>query len=61
MVREVRRRWRDYRTAAGKRPVKEFIMGLSDEDRAEVAIAMAEVRAEGPRAARHVRGETYTK
>lgn len=59
MVREVRRRWRDYRTAAGRRPVKEFIMNLPDEDRAEVAIAMAEVRAEGLSAARHVRGDIY--
>ena len=34
-------------------------MSLSDEDRAEVAIAMAEVRAEGLSAARHVRGGIY--
>ncbi|MFN2588695.1 MAG: type II toxin-antitoxin system RelE/ParE family toxin [Actinomycetota bacterium] len=59
MVREVRRRWRDYRTAAGRRPVKEFIMGLSDEDRAEVVVAMAEVRLEGLSAARHLRGDIY--
>src|SRR5206468_3496922 len=37
-------RWRDYRRSAGRRPVKEFIEALSDEDAAEVAAAMAEVR-----------------
>lgn len=55
----VQRRWRDYRTAAGKRPVKEFIMNLSDEDRAEVSIAMREVRLQGLSAARHLRGDIY--
>jgi hypothetical protein len=29
-----KRRWRDYRTAGGARPVKEFIAGLSDVDAA---------------------------
>ena len=55
----VQRRWRDYRTAAGKRPVKEFILNLSDEDRAEVSIAMGEVRLEGLSAARHLKGDIY--
>ncbi len=34
-------------------------MSLSDEDRAEVATAMAEVRLEGLSAARHLRGDIY--
>jgi phage-related protein len=37
MQRRTRRRWRDYRTAAGTRPVKEFLDGLSDPDAAVVA------------------------
>jgi phage-related protein len=39
--------------------VKEFIDTLSDEDAAEVAAAMAEIREEGPSAARHLRGDIY--
>jgi len=57
--RSVRPRWRDYRTASGRRPVKEFIDRLSDEDTAEVVAAMDEVREEGLSAARHLRGEIY--
>jgi len=30
-------RWRDYRAAAGSRPVKNFIDSLSDDDAAAVA------------------------
>lgn len=52
-------RWRDYRSVSGRRPVKEFIDGLSDEDAAEVVAAMAEVREQGLSAARHLRGEIY--
>lgn len=55
----VQRRWRDYTTATGSRPVREFIMSLSSEDRAEVSAAMRDVRAEGLTVARHVRGEIY--
>ncbi|MGH2970482.1 MAG: hypothetical protein ACRDK0_15675 [Solirubrobacteraceae bacterium] len=40
---DVRRRWRDYKSAAGQRPVKKFLMGLPDEHRAAVADAMREV------------------
>jgi phage-related protein len=39
--------------------VKEFIDELSDQDAAEVAAAMGEVREEGLVAARHLRGEIY--
>lgn len=55
----VPRRWRDYRTRAGRRPVAEFIDDLSQEDAAIVAAAMKEVAIVGLRAARHLRGEIY--
>ncbi len=54
-----RRRWRDYRTAAGRRPVADFIASLTDIDAAAVAAAMKEVALEGPEVARHLRGEIY--
>lgn len=53
------RRWRDYRTRAGRRPVKEFIDSLSDEDAAAVVAAMNEIKAHGLVAARHLEGEIY--
>lgn len=56
---QIGHRWRDYRTATGRRPVKEFLDALSDEDAAEVAAAMAEVRAKGLGVARHLRGDIY--
>jgi phage-related protein len=54
-----RRRWRDYRTPSGRRPVREFIDRLSDEDAAAIVAAMKEVALLGPSAARHLRGEIY--
>jgi phage-related protein len=54
-----RRRWRDYETAAGNRPVKKFLDGLADEDAAAVAAAMKEVRDEGLEAARQLDGDIY--
>ncbi len=59
MVERPRRRWRDYRTRAGRRPVAEFIERLSDVDAAAVVAAMKEVALEGLEASRHVRGEIY--
>jgi phage-related protein len=59
MSAEPRRRWRDYRTAAGRRPVKEFIGGFSNTDAAAVVAAMQDVRDRGLAAARHLRGEIY--
>ena len=56
---ETKRRWRDYRTAAGRRPIKAFIDGLSDVDAAAVVAAMKDVRETGLVAARHLRGEIY--
>jgi phage-related protein len=55
----VRRRWRDYRTSAGRRPVAEFIEKLSDSDAAAVLAGMAEVRVRGLRAARHLDGDIW--
>lgn len=55
----VKHRWRDYRTASGRRPVKEFIDGLSDDHAAAVAAAMKDVSLEGLTAARHLRGDIY--
>ena len=55
----VRRRWRDYKTSAGRRPVQEFLAGLSDSDVAAVVAAMKEVQVDGLVAARHLRGEIY--
>jgi phage-related protein len=55
----LRRRWRDYTTSAGRRPVRDFILALSSNDAAEVAAAMAEVSLLGLRAARHLRGDLY--
>lgn len=59
MSTEPKRRWRDFRTAAGRRPVKEFIDGLSDMDAAAVVAAMRDVRETGLAAARQLRGDIY--
>jgi hypothetical protein len=52
-------RWRDYRTAAGARPVKDFIDRLTDEEAASVVAAMKEIAERGFPAARHLRGDVY--
>ena len=54
-----RRRWRHYETAAGNRPVLDYIRKLPDEDKAAILAAMKEVRRDGVRAARHLRGELF--
>jgi phage-related protein len=54
-----KRRWRDYRTRSGNRPLKRFFDNLSDADAADVIAAMREVAATGLRAARKVEGEIY--
>lgn len=56
---QFRRRWRDYRTQMGRRPVKEFLDRLNDVDAAAVAAAMKDVRENGRVAARHLRGDIY--
>ena len=58
-ARPVRRRWRDYKTAAGRSPVEAFIDGLSDGDAAAVFAGMQDVRDQGLRAARHLDGEIW--
>ncbi|MBS1677017.1 MAG: type II toxin-antitoxin system RelE/ParE family toxin [Actinobacteria bacterium] len=57
--RQVVHRWRDYQTASGRRPIKEFLADLDDEDLASVVAAMKEVRRRGLEAARHLEGEIY--
>lgn len=57
--RKVAHRWRDYQTASGRRPIKEFLDRLDDEDLASVIAAMKEVRQQGLQAARHLEGEIY--
>jgi phage-related protein len=56
---KARRRWRDYRSGSGIRPVHAFIETLTDEEVAEVVAAMKEVAREGMEAARHLRGDVY--
>jgi hypothetical protein len=53
----VRRRWRHYETAVGRRPVLAFLRARSDADKAGVLAAMQEVRSEGLRVARHLRDD----
>lgn len=53
------RRWRDYRTASGRRPVREFLDELSETDAAAVVAAMRDVAQLGLPAARHLRGDIY--
>lgn len=57
--RQVRRRWRQYRSPSGKEPVKEFISELSDTDAASIVAAMKEVRDRGTAAARHLDGDIW--
>ena len=54
-----KRRWRQYKTANGNEPVREFLFQISAADRAEIATAMKEVEDEGLSAARHLRGNLY--
>lgn len=53
------RRWRLYRTAAGRSPVRDFFDALDDSDLAAVLAAMREVADDGLVAARHLRGDVY--
>src|SRR5207302_1677639 len=55
--RKLKRQWRDYRTAAGGRPVKSFLDELTDEEVAAVVAGMKEIAAEGLRAAKRLRGD----
>jgi len=53
------RRWRVYTTRSGRSPVSDFIESLTDEEAADVAAAMRDVRRDGLRAAKHLAGEIY--
>ena len=57
--RQLRRRWRFYRTAAGHEPVADFLNRLDRDDRAAVAAKLRQVVREGVTAARHLQGEIY--
>ena len=54
-----RRRWRDYRTSSGRRPVKRFITALPIGDQAAIAAAMKDIQIHGNVSARHLRGDIY--
>ena len=58
-TKRARRQWRDYRTAAGGRPIKAFIDGLTDAEVAAIVAGMKEVAAQGLSAARHLRGNIH--
>lgn len=58
-LRTVKRRWRDYTTESGRRPVKEFLDELDDADVASIVAAMVAVRQDGLRAARHLENDIY--
>jgi phage-related protein len=44
---EPKRRWRDSETPAGRRPVRDFLAGLDDDDAAAVLAAMKDVEKNG--------------
>lgn len=56
---EHERRWRDYQTEGGARPVKDFLLALPDEDRAMILEEMEHVRQYGKSVARHLRKDIY--
>ncbi len=51
-----KRQWRDYHTASGARPIRDFLLALPDEDRAAILEEMEHVRQHGTTVARHVNG-----
>jgi phage-related protein len=58
-LRVPRRRWRDYKTTSGRRPVRKFIDELPEADRAAVLAGLEDVRHRGLRAARHLDGDIW--
>jgi phage-related protein len=54
-----KRRWRDYRTSSGRRPVKRFIAALPIDDQAAIAAAMKDIQIHGNVSAHHLRGDIY--
>jgi len=57
--RKHRRQWRGYRTAAGGRPVKDFLARLTDEEVAAIVAGMKAVAEGGLGESRHLRGDVY--
>lgn len=57
--RVVKHWWRDYRTASGQRPIRDFLYTIPDADRREILAIMKNVAEMGLSRARHVRGELY--
>lgn len=56
---EPKRRWRDYKTPAGNRPVVDFLDGLGDNDAAAILAAMKVVERIGTASARHLEDEIF--
>jgi phage-related protein len=56
---EHRRRWRDYRTAGGNRPVRDFLHALNPADARAILAEMEVVRRRGLATARHLRGDIW--
>ena len=54
-----KRQWRDYHTASGARPIRDFLLALPDEDRAAILEEMEYVRQHGTSVARYVRKGIY--
>ena len=54
-----KRRWRDYRTPAGRRPVRDFLASLDDADAAAVLAAMKDVAKNGLAVAEHLGEEIH--
>lgn len=56
---QAKARWRFYRSASGRCPVKEFLEDLPDQDKKAIAAAMTDAETEGTKIARHVVGDLY--
>ncbi|MBI2683914.1 MAG: type II toxin-antitoxin system RelE/ParE family toxin [Actinobacteria bacterium] len=52
-------KWRSYRTAGGRAPVTEYLATLDIGDAAEIAAAMTDIRKNGVRVARKLRGDIW--
>jgi hypothetical protein len=51
---EPKRRWRDYQTPAGRRPVRDFLAALDEADAAAILAAMKDVEKNGLAVAQHL-------
>lgn len=56
---EPKRRWRDYQTPAGRRPVRDFLAGLAEDDATAVLAAMKDVEKNGLAVAKHLEDEIH--